>query len=118
MPRIIIIGNSGSCKTYLAEQLGTRLPVNTNHLDTLYWEPGGFSKKRQKEVLTSEIKALKADIAEKDGIIAEAKLKISNPVIPVAEFKADAILETESSNELLHRKQNEMEAIRKEKFNQ
>ena len=56
MPRIIIIGNSGSGKTYLAEQLATRLPTTVVHLDALYWEPGGFSKKRRKEIIAAEIK--------------------------------------------------------------
>lgn len=59
MPRIIIIGNSGSGKTYLAEQLSTRFTIPVIHLDSLYWEPGGFSLKRPKEVVSIEIKTLK-----------------------------------------------------------
>jgi len=66
MPRSIIIGNSGSGKTYLAEQLATRLSANVVHLDALYWEPGGFSKKRRKEIIAAEIKVLKAS---KDWIV-------------------------------------------------
>ena len=59
MPRNIIIGNSGSGKTFLAEQLATRLPANVIHPDALYWEPGGYSKKRKKEIIATEVKALK-----------------------------------------------------------
>ena len=46
--RTIIIGNSGSGKTWLANKL-----ANSNHqiihLDNIFWMPGGFDVKRTKE---------------------------------------------------------------------
>lgn len=46
---IVIIGNSGSGKTWLAEQLRSRIDTSVVHLDDLFWEPGGFDKKRRRE---------------------------------------------------------------------
>jgi adenylate kinase family enzyme len=42
--RIIIIGNSGSGKTWLARQLAEDAPCPVIHLDDIFWEPGGFDK--------------------------------------------------------------------------
>lgn len=46
---MVIIGNSGSGKTWLAERLRTILLAPVIHLDDLFWEPGGFDKKRRDE---------------------------------------------------------------------
>jgi adenylate kinase family enzyme len=56
--RIVIIGNSGSGKSYLARQLGQRLSITPTHLDELFWEPGGFNQKRPQEVLSHDIEAI------------------------------------------------------------
>lgn len=42
----IIIGNSGSGKTWLAKRLSTIFTAPVVHLDDLFWEPGGFDNKR------------------------------------------------------------------------
>jgi adenylate kinase family enzyme len=47
--RIVIIGNSGSGKSYLAESLSTIYSVPVVHLDKLFWMPGGFNEKRPKD---------------------------------------------------------------------
>lgn len=47
--RIVIIGNSGSGKTWLANALGTPEQLAVVHLDHLFWEPGGFDRKRSPE---------------------------------------------------------------------
>ncbi len=44
--RIIIVGNSGSGKTWLATRLAAAMSAPVVHLDDLFWEPGGFDKKR------------------------------------------------------------------------
>ena len=45
--KTVIIGNSGSGKTWLAKKFAaTGAPVI--HLDNLFWLPGGFDKKRSK----------------------------------------------------------------------
>ena len=58
MHRIVIIGNSGSGKSYLARKLDERLSIAPTHLDKLFWEPGGFNKKRPPEVVYREIDAI------------------------------------------------------------
>ncbi len=44
---IIITGNAGSGKTWLARKLGTAEGAII-HLDALYWQPGAFKQKREK----------------------------------------------------------------------
>ena len=44
--KTIIIGNSGSGKTWLAKRLSTIFTAPVVHLDDIFWEPGGFDKKR------------------------------------------------------------------------
>ncbi len=65
--KIIIIGNSGSGKTWLAKRLGTTLSAPIVHLDDLFWEPGGFDKKRPDK----EIEFLIEQSQERDSWIAE-----------------------------------------------
>ncbi len=54
--RIVILGNSGSGKSYLALQLSSKLGYEIFYFDIYFWEPGGFNKKRPAEVVHSEIK--------------------------------------------------------------
>ncbi len=44
--RTVIIGNSGSGKTWLAKRylIGSAIPII--HLDEIFWKPGGFDQKR------------------------------------------------------------------------
>jgi len=65
--RTIIIGNSGSGKTWLASRLSDASGGSVVHLDDLFWEPGGFDKKRPQETVALMIKEAKA----KDSWIAE-----------------------------------------------
>lgn len=55
MERITIIGNSGSGKSYLARRLSNHFGFPIIHLDTLFWEPGGFNMKRPEEIVYAEI---------------------------------------------------------------
>ncbi len=45
MKRILIIGNSGSGKSWLAARLAEQLTIREVNLDTIIWQPGGFNKK-------------------------------------------------------------------------
>ena len=58
MRRIVIIGNSGSGKSTLAGELGRRLDCAMVSLDDLFWEPGGFDRKRPKETVLKEVRQL------------------------------------------------------------
>jgi adenylate kinase family enzyme len=53
--RILIIGNSGSGKSWLATQLSKILSIQIVHFDKHFWEPGGFNKKRDRQVVYQEI---------------------------------------------------------------
>ncbi|MFA1623414.1 hypothetical protein ACDY96_11450 [Rhizobium mongolense] len=57
MDRIFIMGNGGSGKTWLAEQLADRLQIPAVHLDDLHWMPN-FAGERPRD--------------ERDRLVAEA----------------------------------------------
>jgi adenylate kinase family enzyme len=61
MERIVIIGNSGSGKTYLARRLSDHFAYPLIHLDALFWEPGGFNVKRPKAMVSADIDRLARD---------------------------------------------------------
>jgi len=56
---VVIIGNSGSGKTWLATRLAACDPATVIHLDHLFWEPGGFDRKRNNDDVASLIKESK-----------------------------------------------------------
>ncbi|MFA7258266.1 MAG: AAA family ATPase, partial [Aeromonas bestiarum] len=58
MKRILIIGNSGSGKSWLAAQLAEQLTIREVNLDTIVWQPGGFNQKRSQDEIDLAIKAL------------------------------------------------------------
>ena len=47
MNRIIIIGNSGSGKTWLGKKLATLIRIPYIALDGIFWEPGGYNIQRK-----------------------------------------------------------------------
>jgi adenylate kinase family enzyme len=55
--RTVIVGNSGSGKSFLAKQLAEILKFQVIHFDEYFWEPGGFNKKRPIEIVRQEISA-------------------------------------------------------------
>lgn len=61
MKRIVIIGNSGSGKSVLAEEIGSANEIPVIHLDHLFWVPGGFNEKRSGEVVQAEIACKKEE---------------------------------------------------------
>ena len=46
LSRIVIIGNSGSGKSWLAERLANQLRTPTIDLDEIHWLPGGYQARR------------------------------------------------------------------------
>lgn len=57
LSRTIIIGNSGSGKSWLAERIAARLHAPWVDLDLLHWEPGGFNVSRGREDAIARVKA-------------------------------------------------------------
>jgi adenylate kinase family enzyme len=55
LKRIVIIGNSGSGKTFLARKISASSGIPVVHLDDLFWLPGGFNEKRPVETVDAEI---------------------------------------------------------------
>jgi adenylate kinase family enzyme len=55
LPRIAIIGNSGSGKSHLAKSLSAFYSLPVIHLDQLFWMPGGFNEKRSKDEVSREV---------------------------------------------------------------
>jgi adenylate kinase family enzyme len=49
--KLIIIGNSGSGKSWLTTRLAATTKTLVVHLDEIFWEPGGFNQKRSSEEL-------------------------------------------------------------------
>ena len=61
--KIIILGNSGSGKTWLARQLAQRLHLHIVHLDDVFWKPGGFDAKRGPEEIAQLVRSSKNEKA-------------------------------------------------------
>lgn len=57
MKRIVIIGNSGSGKTFLAHAWSAGSGIPVVHLDEIFWLPGGFNRKRPSDEADAMIRA-------------------------------------------------------------
>jgi adenylate kinase family enzyme len=57
--KLIIIGNSGSGKTWLATRRAATTKTSVVHLDELFWQPNGFSQKRSHEEVSRLIAGTK-----------------------------------------------------------
>ncbi|MCB0414322.1 MAG: hypothetical protein KDD50_08320 [Bdellovibrionales bacterium] len=53
--KAIILGNSGSGKSWLGRKLSNIVRCNLIEMDKVFWEPGGFNKKRDSGILREEI---------------------------------------------------------------
>lgn len=60
MKKILIIGNSGSGKSWLSERLSRKLELQEVNLDSIVWEPGGYNQKRSTSAIESEIISIKS----------------------------------------------------------
>lgn len=56
LSRIVIIGNSGAGKSWLAEHLAQRLNLPALDLDTIHWEPGAYGRMREQEVARAMVR--------------------------------------------------------------
>jgi adenylate kinase family enzyme len=58
MKKVIVVGNSGSGKTWLGKRIATILKIPHISLDGIIWEPGGYNMKRSELVIEAEIKRI------------------------------------------------------------
>jgi adenylate kinase family enzyme len=58
MKKIIIIGNSGSGKTWLGKRAATVLGIPHIALDSIFWEPGGYNRKRNQSEVEADLKRI------------------------------------------------------------
>ena len=61
MKRVLIIGNSGSGKSWLSSRLSSLLQVKEVNLDSVVWEPGGYNQKRSQESIDRELEKLSTE---------------------------------------------------------
>ncbi|WP_052183049.1 AAA family ATPase [Rhizobium sp. YS-1r] len=54
--RIVIMGNGGAGKTWLAKRMAVRIGMEAVHLDDVYWQPGRYGIARDKSVVIQEVK--------------------------------------------------------------
>jgi adenylate kinase family enzyme len=60
MKRIIIIGNSGYGKTWLGERIAALLGIPPIGLDSIFWEPGGYNRKKDEQEIQADLKRIQA----------------------------------------------------------
>jgi len=65
MKRVVILGSSGSGKTFLARRLSALLGLGVHHLDTYYWQP------EWREPDPQAFAQLNRDIVSRDSWIVE-----------------------------------------------
>ena len=70
--KTVIIGNSGSGKTWLAHTLSSLAAAPVIHLDDIFWAPGGFDRKRSAEAVGAYIaQAKKQECWIVEGVFGE-----------------------------------------------
>ena len=62
MKRILVYGNSGAGKTFMARLIGNKIGVQEKSLDDVFWEPGGYDIKRPEDVILRDINTLNIKI--------------------------------------------------------
>jgi adenylate kinase family enzyme len=58
--RVLIIGNGGSGKTWLATRMGEALGHQPIHLDDVHWQPGRYGIARDGQVVDGDVKGIAA----------------------------------------------------------
>jgi adenylate kinase family enzyme len=58
--RMLVVGNSGSGKSYVARRVSEALGLHCVHLDQIFWKPGGCSEKRPVDEVLTELDRIRA----------------------------------------------------------
>jgi len=56
--KIIIVGNSGSGKTWMSERMARLLGIRHITLDVIFWEAGGYNRKRDAHEIQADLKEI------------------------------------------------------------
>jgi len=62
MNQIIIVGNSGSGKTWLGERTARLLGIRHIALDAIFWETGGYSRKRDAHQVQADLQEIQKSV--------------------------------------------------------
>jgi adenylate kinase family enzyme len=60
MNKIIIVGNSGSGKTWLGERAARLLGIRHIALDVIFWEAGGYNRKRGSHEVQADLEEIQS----------------------------------------------------------
>ena len=58
MKKILIIGNSGSGKTWLSKRIAAAYGIPHIPLDSIFWKPGGYNSKRNDLEIENDLKQI------------------------------------------------------------
>jgi adenylate kinase family enzyme len=104
MKKVIIIGNSGSGKTWLGMRAAAVLETPYVGLDTIFWEPGGYNRSRD----FSECEARLREIQSSHGWLAEGVFgHLADVLIPFADTLIFVDLSWEECRENLEKRGSE-----------
>lgn len=79
--RIVIMGNGGCGKTWLARKLGDDLAHPVIHLDDLHWEPGRYGVPRDRSLRDGDVRTMaEADRWIMEGVYGELARMVLNRV--------------------------------------
>jgi adenylate kinase family enzyme len=82
MDKVIIVGNSGSGKTWLGMRAAAVLGIPHVQLDAVFWEPGGFNRKRR----ISDVEACLGKIQASPSWLAEGVFgHLADALVPFAD---------------------------------
>jgi adenylate kinase family enzyme len=91
--QLLIIGNAGCGKTYLAKKLAKKLKIPIYHIDNLWFRPGGYSEahertaKERKTMIKNIMKKKSYIIEGASGITAKQFAKVVSHLIFIAYSK-------------------------------
>ena len=82
MKKIIIIGNSGSGKTWLGEKMAAVLGIAHISLDSIFWQLGGYNRKRNDVEIETDLKR----IQDSESWLAEGVFgHLADQLVPFAD---------------------------------